>query len=48
MSAPAAPRAPASSMSPGMAAAGVVITTSSGANGNLPRLPTVATPSISA
>ena len=42
-----APR-PASSIKPGIAAAGVVITTSSGANGNLPRLPTVETPSTSA
>jgi hypothetical protein len=46
MSAPAAPRFPASSMISGTARAGAVITTSSGANGNWERCATAAKPSI--
>jgi PAS domain S-box-containing protein len=47
ITAPAAPSFPASSIRPATATAGAVITTSSGANGNSLRRPTVATPSIS-
>ena len=48
ISAPAAPRFPASSMMSATACAGAVITTSSGTNGNWSSRATVAKPSISA
>ena len=44
---PAAPQRPASSIRPGIAVAGAVTTTSSGAKASLLRLPTVLAPSIS-
>ena len=48
ITAPAAPSLPASSISPTIVGTGAVITTSSGTNGNLLKLPTLRTPSISA